>query len=156
MPCFALSLPAVPSVPDGGSDPTWHGGDQGIRAVSAGHEADSTLISTHVKGTQQLNICMPGPLVPPETWTCSLAPFGFLLLLPSPWRISEHHALLVHRNCCREFLDGKRMFIWLNPAILPKALSKFHLFQSTELQTASTKSLDQEAAQCQAALCSGL
>lgn len=47
-----------------------------------------------------------------------------------------------------------RVVIWLNPAILLKALSKFHLFQSTELRTVSTKSLDQEVAQ-QATLCSG-
>lgn len=66
-PSPTLSHPAVPSVPDAGGEPTWHGGDQAIKEVCVGHSAFSgaTLISWHQRAASNLKFACQGPWLPP-------------------------------------------------------------------------------------------
>lgn len=69
------------------------------------------------------------------------------------YRISGLHALSVHSDCCRFFLDGLSGVLHPNPAFLPKVISDFHLLLSVDLQSLFSSGGDQEFEQWQFILC---
>ena len=123
------------------------------------------MISRYLRGARRLTVPSRGPQVPP--WNLILVlealryppfePLGnvdlkclslksaFLLAITSARRISELHALSIHRDCCTFSPEGSKVVLRPNPAFLLKVLSDFHLSQSMELQSLPVSAADQLA-----------